>query len=125
MGKPIRLYEVEVQGYGTGNVLAASPSKARYSAFLSDAFGHLTFGRFQKMTRVRLACPTASDGYAWLRSQYPNCTIPKPGTRIKAEGYAGTMLPAPHRTNYVIFQPDGKDHEVRVHPMSVKLESAD
>ena len=117
----IRVYDVEVRGYGTGAVLAASPSKARYSAYLSDAFDHLTFGQFLKLCSVRLAPIQPGDGYERLRSQYPFCCIPNPGTRIRAEGYTGTVLPAVRATSYVIFQPDGKEHEVRVHPMSVEL----
>lgn len=120
--RPIRLYEVTVAGFGAGKVLAASPSKARYAAYRGDAFEHLTFGHFQKLCRVRLASGDHSDGYERLRSQYPSCAIPAPGTRIKAEGYTGTMLPSPGPTNYVVFQPDARENEVRVHPMSVELE---
>ena len=123
--RAIRLYEVTVDGYGVGKVLAASPAKARYAAYRNDAFDQFTFRQFQNICRVRLARPSDSDGYERLRSQYPACVIPAPGTRIKAEGHVGTTLPPAGPTSYVVFQPDGKEYEVHVHPLSVELELCD
>jgi len=101
-------------------VNAKSASAARYAAYLSNAFGDITFAAFLKMTTVHRAQPL-TDGYGWLRRQYPAACIPEPGTRIKAEGLTGTVLPCLRPCAYLVFEPDGQEREAFVHPMSVAL----
>lgn len=117
----MKVYAVEVWGLGIGLVHAKSSGAAKYSAFLSDAFSHLTFKEFLSISSARLHNGPLDDGYARLRQYYPSCCIPAPGARIKAEGLTGTVLPALRSTNYVVFQPDGQDREAFVHPASVTL----
>lgn len=119
----MKVYCVTVPGYGSALYHARTPSAARYEAYLSDAFSHLTFREFVGLAGVRRAAP-AGDGYARLRQQYPDAVIPEPGTKIRAEGLTGTVLPALRSTSYVIFQPDGQAREAMVHPASVALAEA-
>lgn len=119
----LNVYEITVDGYGTILRNAKSPASAKYDAFLSDAFSHMTFKNFLKIANARKAKGEVSGGYEQLRRDYPSSVIPEPGTRITAEGLTGTVLPALGPTNYVVFQPDGQDREARVHPMSVALAS--
>lgn len=122
--RPLRQYEVTVEGYGSARYRAASRGKAMYEAYLSDAFSHLTFGEFMKIANARAAHPATDcgcDGYTRAREQYPDATIPKPGTRIKAEGLTGVVLRPSGPTCYVHFQPDGEEREAFVHPLSVQL----
>ncbi len=121
MVKQMRPYEVEVRGLGTSTYNAASAAAAKYAAYCSDAFDHLTFKEFLGICSARLCRHDVPDGYDRLRQYYPSCCIPAPGTRIKAEGFTGTVLPALRSTQYVIFQPDGQTREARVHPASVAL----
>lgn len=121
----MRCYCVTVHGWGSSLYHAESAGGAKYAAFLSDAFSHMTFFEFIKIAHAKLAKPT-SDGYARLRLQYPTACIPEPGARIKAEGFTGTVLPALRLTSYVVFQPDGqKSREALVHPLSVSLLTAE
>lgn len=119
--RPMLVFEVEVDHFGIGLVHAATAAKARYEAYLSDAFSHWTFREFLTHVKVRKAPDPESDGYERLRQQYPDAVIPKPGTRITAERLTGTVLPALRPTSYVVFQPDGQEREAFVHPMSVAL----
>ena len=117
----MRVFEVTVKGYGSEKFNAVSAAAAKYDAYLSsDVFCDMPFGDFIKIARVRLAA-LSGDGYKHLRESYPRACIPAPGTKIKAEGLIGTVLPALRPTSYVIFQPDGQDREAHVHPMSVAL----
>lgn len=117
----LRVYEVEVWGHGIGRYNAKSSGGAKYQAYLSDAFCHLTFKEFLGICSARLHKGIVDDGYSRLRQYYPSCCIPAPGTRIKAEGLTGTVLPALRSTSYVVFQPDGQNREAHVHPASVAL----
>lgn len=119
--KSLKVYEVKVRGYGIGFYNAASSGAAKYSAYLNDAFSHLTFKEFLSVCSARLHRDPVNDGYGRLRQHYPDCCIPEPGSRIKAEGLTGTVLPALRSTNYVVFQPDGQTREACVHPASVAL----
>jgi hypothetical protein len=119
--KQLRVYDVEVWGAGIGRYNATSSGAAKYAAYLSDAFCHLTFKEFLGISSARLHRDPVNDGYARLRQYYPDCCIPEPGARIKAEGLTGTVLPALRSTQYVVFQPDGQTREAFVHPASVTL----
>lgn len=118
---PMQVYEVEVAGYGSKLVNAVSAAAAKYDAFLCDAFSHMKFFDFIKITVARKVPAPASDGYETLRRNYPSACIPKPGTRIEAEGLTGVVLPALKPTSYVLFQPDGSSRVAIVHPASVAL----
>lgn len=123
-GAALKVYAVEVWGLGIGLYNAKSSGGAKYSAFLSDAFSHLTFKEFLGVCSARIHRDPVDDGYARLRQHYPDACIPAPGTRVKAEGLTGTVLPALRSTQYVIFQLDGQAREAFVHPDSVELLSA-
>lgn len=117
----MQLFEVTVRGFGANLVHAKSRSAAKYDAYLSDAFSGMTFREFLGIVGVRRAGAPADDGYGRLRQHYPDACIPAPGTRIRAEGLTGTVLPALRPTSYVVFEPDGQGREAFVHPMSVEL----
>lgn len=121
----IRRYEVSVDGFARQYYYALSPAQARYDCFLSykSAYEETTFKEFLKRSSIRrceLLHPE-DDGYANLRRNYPNACIPKPGTRIKAEGYTGIVLAAHSAVNYVQFFSDQHRKKVNVHPSSVEL----
>jgi hypothetical protein len=123
----LRRYEVTVDGFDGRYYYALSPAKARYDCFLDYrcAYTETTFKEFLKRSSIRrcdLVHPE-DDGYANLRRNYPNACIPKPGTRIKAEGHTGIVLAAHSSVNYVQFFSDQHRQKVNVHPSSVELAS--
>lgn len=117
--RQIRVWSVTVEGYGSANFNAVSRGKAMAEAWRSSAFDGWSFKEFIQRARCKLAPSLADDGYGPLRQSYPDCCIPKPGTRISAEGLTGTVLPAVEPTSYVIFQVDGREDFSCVHPASV------
>lgn len=115
-------YTVTVEGYGAHSYNARSPGHAISLAWRCDAFESYTYREFLTIARAKRTEPRDVDGYEALRKHYPDCVIPEPGTRIEAEGHRGTVLEAFEPTSYVIFEADGKDGALHVHPASVKLE---
>lgn len=125
--RPMRLWDVTVEGYGTSPVYARSRAAAIYQAFLSDAFSSYRFGQFIRIARAR-ARPTTPepDGYDYVRRNYNlDCKVGQ-RCRIKNEGPSwngkeGVVLYPGPSTAHVHILVDGMDHISHVHPYSVEL----
>ncbi|WP_232629189.1 hypothetical protein [Methylobacterium sp. Leaf118] len=115
------LYDVSVQGYGTEVITAPSRGKALAAAWRSDAFSHISFGAFLRITSLRRReVPPTDDGYGYVRQRYE--VDPQVGQRVtytgcgSSQGQAGTILYPGKCTAHVLVLIDGREHPVGVHP---------
>lgn len=125
-----KLYDVTVTGYGTEVMTGRSPSAVRAAAWRSSAFGHISFGDFMKMCRVKTRTePLVSDGYSYVRRQYG--VDPQLGQRVRMPATCGGM---PDREGVVTYPGestacvhvlvDGQDHSSLFHPSDVVFPEA-
>lgn len=128
VAKPWRLFDVEIQGFGSSVVQAPTRSAAMYDRYLafSDPWP-CTFAEFLKVAKVRSGKLPAEDGYAYVRRAYGLDV--KVGQRVEmhSEGprYNGrqgvVMYPGKSSTSYVHVLLDGEESPCVVHPNSVRL----
>lgn len=118
-------YSVKVEGFeGSLEVAAASRSKARYEAWRSftDAWD-ITFARFQKIARVRVARLDPRAGYDYVNRAYS--VDMWAGRRVEIinegsiSGRQGTVVYPGRSTAHVKVLLDGDTDPVIVHPISV------
>lgn len=104
--KPVRIYEVAVDGWGEAKYSARSPGKARaraYSDWTSVADSSKSFGEFLVISRIRRVPET-----------------PGHGDRIVVNGETVTRVYHPlSGSGCVYFMRDGSDKISTVHPSDV------
>jgi hypothetical protein len=104
--KPVRIYEVSVDGWGEAKYSARSPGKARaraYSDWTSAAGSSKSFGEFLTMSRVRRVAET-----------------PGHGDRIVVSGRTVTRVYHPLIGNGAVFyMRDDGDEVLSSHPLDV------
>jgi hypothetical protein len=109
--KPIRTYEISVDGWGEAKYSARSPGKARaraYSDWSSAAGSSCTFGEFLTFSTVRRV------------PDPPGC-----GDRIVVSGETVTRVYHPLMgSNYVYFMRDDGDAVLSSHPSDVSSATA-
>jgi hypothetical protein len=126
MHKAWGCFQVEVAGYGAEIYAAPSASKAKYEAYLCDAFNHLKFGQFLRIARARRCTPPQDDGYSYIRRAYG--VSPAIGQRCRLrnegkdwEGKEGFVIYPGRSTAHVHIIMDGMKNKIFVHPLNVEL----